>query len=88
LRALFSAPFSTTLAYEHGARTLTKQEAVAMLCDKHGFAPSTAYLVVKTDGAFRAHLRESKGKLSWTALPLADAAEPPLPPLPEASQAA
>ncbi|MCU0785323.1 MAG: hypothetical protein MUF81_14970 [Verrucomicrobia bacterium] len=69
--------------FQHGARSLTKQDAVALLCDEHGFAPSTAYLVLKMDGAFAAHLREHRGKLSWTAFPQAEAAEPPLPDLPD-----
>ena len=71
--------------FQHGARSLTKQEAVALLCDEHGFAPSTAYLAVKPAGAFAAQLRYHRGKLSWTAFPLAEVSEPPLPPLPDDS---
>jgi hypothetical protein len=73
--------------FQHGARSMTKRETVAVLCDEYGFAPSTALLALAGTGRFRAHLRECDGKLSWTPFPLADAAEPPLPPLPQAVQA-
>jgi integrase len=74
--------------FQHGARTLTKPEAVAMLRDEYGFAPSTGFLALAHTGRFRAHLKERNGKLSWTPFPLADAAEPPLPPLPDVARAA
>ena len=74
--------------FQHGARSLTKQEAVALLCDKHSFVPSTAYLALKTDSAFAGHLREHRGKLTWTPFPQAEAAEPPLPPLPDMAEPA
>jgi hypothetical protein len=69
--------------FQHGARSLTKQEAATALCDEYGFVPSTAYLALANTGRFRAHLKECNGKLSWTPFPLAAAAEPPLPPLPD-----
>ncbi len=74
--------------FHHGARSMTKPEAVTALSDEYGFAPSTTFLALAGTGRFRAHLRECDGKLSWTPFPLADAAEPPLPPLPPAAQAA
>lgn len=69
--------------FQHGARTLTKPEAVAILSDEHGFAPSTGFLALAATGRFRAHLKECNGKLSWTPFPKAEAAEPPLPPWPD-----
>jgi integrase len=69
--------------FQHGARTLTKPEAVAMLHDEYGFVPSTGFLALAATGRFRAHLKECNGKLSWTPFPLATAAEPPLPALPD-----
>jgi hypothetical protein len=69
--------------FQHGARALTNPEAVAMLRDEYGFVPSTGFLALADTGRFRAHLKERNGKLSWTPFPLADAAEPPLPPLPD-----
>jgi hypothetical protein len=69
--------------FQHGAWCLTKQEAATALCDEYGFVSSTAYLALAGTGRFRAHLKECNGKLSWTPFPLAEAAEPPLPPLPD-----
>ncbi len=74
--------------FQHGARTLTKPEAVAILHDEHGFVPSTGFLALAAMGRFRAHLKECNGKLSWTPFPLAGAVGPPLPALPDMARAA
>lgn len=74
-----SRPVSIAILAElfgHGTRAVPRREAVAELCDRHGYSPSTAQAALSPAGRFRAHLVEREGALHWNPFPT-EAGTPP-----------